>query len=333
MRFVKVEQVKQGDILARDLFDNEFRLLVTQGKVLSNSYINKIKNMGITGVFIEDEVSKNIDVISIVPDVLKFNLVRNIKDFNFEQMYENAKSLVDYIINAGHNCNEFINMKTFDNYTYEHSVSVAVYAVMLGNQLGYSIDELVNLAMAGLLHDIGKLFISKDILYKPGRLTDDEFKEIKTHTTLGYKQIKDYSTISATIKTGIYQHHENEDGTGYPLGVKGDKIYRFAKIIHIVDVYDALISKRPYKEEKSSAVALKFLMDNAGSMFNEEYVDEFLKIIPGYPKGTTVMLSDGSMGIVAENRFGKTFRPVVKKLTGEFVDLSKQENEDLEIIE
>lgn len=326
MRKVKIEFAQVGDILAQDLYDIKLRLLIKAGKELNESNIIKIKQMGVSEIYIEDVESKGINILNVIPDTLKLNLVQNLKDLDLDNIHDNAKTLVDYIVQADGHCNEFVNMKTFDNYTYEHSVAVAVYAVMLGLRVGLGEKELVNIAMTGLLHDIGKLLIDRDILYKPGRLTAEEFSQMKKHATYGYEQVKDYSSISATIKVGIYQHHENEDGTGYPNGLESDKIYKFAKIIHVVDVYDALISKRPYKDPKTSADALSFLLDNVGTMFNEEFVNAFFDIMPAYSVGTTVKLSTGEVGIVYKNSFGNAFTPVIRLKTGEEFDLSLEEN-------
>lgn len=333
MRYVKIEQCKQGSIIAKDLFDQNLRLLIAKGKILSDNYINKIRNIGISGIYIEDKESEGININSIIPDQLKNDIIKNLQDINLDKIHDNAIGLVDCIASSDSFCNEFINMKTYDNYTYEHSLSVAVYATMLGLFLDFHMEELVNLAMAGLLHDIGKLLINKDILNKNGKLSDAEYDEIKKHTTLGYNQIKGYKTISATVKTGIYQHHENEDGTGYPLGLENDKIYKFAKIIHIVDVYDAIISKRPYKEAKTSSYALKYLIENKGTMFNTEYVDAFVKIIPAYPQGTTVKLNDGRYAIIAQNTYGNSFMPIIKIINGELIDLNDKENWGIMIVE
>lgn len=251
---------------------------------------------------------------------------------DFENIYYSASALVECISSSVGMCKEFINLKTYDNYTYEHSLSVAVYATMLGCSLGFSMEELVNLAMSGLLHDIGKMFIDHDILHKNGKLTDTEYTEIKKHARIGYEQVKDYSTISATVKTGIYQHHENENGTGYPLGIKGDKIYKFAKIIHIADVYDAIVSRRPYKPEKPSAYALRFLIENSSEMFSKEYVNEFIRIIPAYPKCSTVELNDGRTAIVCENSYDNSFRPVIRTMDGEVINLSEKRFDYLSII-
>ena len=133
---------------------------------------------------------------------------------------------------------------------------------------------------------------------------------------------------------GVYMHHENYNGTGYPMGLSGDQIYLFAKIIHIADVYDAITSERVYKKAQSPGEAVEFLMKNAGTMFQPEFVKAFITYIPVYPKGRNVVLSDGSTAVVVENRQHHTLYPVVRRLSdGKTIDLSENENQDLIIVE
>ena len=121
-------------------------------------------------------------------------------------------------------------------------------------------------------------------------------------------------------------HHENVNGSGYPLGLRDDQIYMFAKIIHIADVYDAITSERPYRNAQSPQEAIEFLMNNAGRMFQPEYVKAFIAYIPVYPKGRNVLLSDETVAVVVENRQHNTLYPVVRRLdTGETIDLSEQD--------
>ena len=152
---------------------------------------------------------------------------------------------------------------------------------------------------------------------------------MKTHSELGYERLKENINISSKTKMGVYMHHENVNGSGYPLGLRDDQIYMFAKIIHIADVYDAITSERPYKKAQSPKEAIEFLMNNAGKMFQPEYVKAFITYIPVYPKGRNVILSDGNVAVVVENRQYHTLYPVVRRLSdGETIDLADQ-NENL----
>ena len=244
---------------------------------------------------------------------------------------EDANAIVDEILK----CNdvyEYFNVKTFDNYTYEHSLSVATYAAMMGLACGFNEEEIRKLTIAGILHDIGKQCIDSAILNKPSRLSQDEFNEIKKHTLLGYNMVKNNTDLVATIKIVILEHHENEDGSGYPRGITGKDIYKFSKIVHIVDVYDALISKRPYKDPMNPKEAIDFIIEKTGTMFSEEYVNVFIQIMPSYPRGSIVMLNDGRKAIVLKNHIGAIHSPDVRILdTKEVVKLRVEQ--DIKIID
>lgn len=323
MRFIELNKLKIGDKLAVDVYDNDQTLLLAKGKLLTVSLINKLNSLGFTGVYIDDNVSKGVNFVSAIPIELCNSTITDLQSLDIDKAFLNAKKIVNVLMEMSDTCPEFFNIKTFDNYTYQHSLSVAIYSTLLGIASGYKDEELVNLAVAGLLHDIGKLMIDAEIINKPDKLTNTEYSIIKQHSKHGYDMVRKNFDISSTIKMGIYEHHENEDGSGYPRGLKGDKIYKFAKIIHICDVYDALISKRQYKESQTPYEAIKFILDKKGKMFDADFVKLFIEVIPAFPVGTMVMLNNGTVGIVKQNTIGYCFRPVIKTETEE-IDLKKE---------
>jgi len=218
-----------------------------------------------------------------------------------------------------------------DNYTYEHSLNVAVLSVILGLELNLNKNELYNLCLGGLLHDIGKAFIPKELLLKESNLTDEEYTLMKSHAVKGYEYIKGNFQISAFVKVITLQHHERIDGTGYPAGLKGDKINKLAKIVSIADVYDAITSDRPYKKADPPSEAIEFIMGSAGRFFDFHMAKAFLRRIVPYPVGTLVKLSNGQIGIVDEINESFLLRPkirIIKQLATtvkfEYVDLLSQ---------
>ena len=152
-----------------------------------------------------------------------------------------------------------------------------------------------------------------------------ENEVVRRHAQLSYDMLYDRWNIPARVKAGVLCHHENEDGSGYPNGLSGDKIHPFAKIIHVADVYDALSSKRPYKEACSYSEALEYLMGGCGTLFNKEIVEIFTKYVAIYPKGMMVELSDGQKALVMENDKNNRLRPKVKLLDGTILDLQDAE--------
>jgi HD-GYP domain-containing protein (c-di-GMP phosphodiesterase class II) len=158
---------------------------------------------------------------------------------------------------------------------------------------------LIRLGTGLLLHDIGKLAVPFDVLHKPGRLTDDEYALIKHHPETGYHMLKNSPSISMLSTAVVRFHHERWDGTGYPSGKAGDAIPLFARIASVADVYDAITSVRSYANAQSPGAAYNEILMGSGGQFDSKVVEMFRHVVAPYPKGETVMLSDGRKGIVA----------------------------------
>ena len=207
-----------------------------------------------------------------------------------------------------------VDIKSMDNYTYQHSVNVAVLSLVLGISLNLSKNELLDLCMGALLHDIGKVFVPDGIITKEGSLSPDEYKLIKEHPKNGYNYLSNQYCIKSSSKVVVLQHHERVDGLGYPAGLEGSKINKLAKIVAIADVYDALTSDRCYRRALCASDALEYIMANAGSIFDFEMATVFSRVIVPFPSGTIVKLSNGDVGIVQETFPNYPLRPTVKIL-------------------
>ncbi len=167
-------------------------------------------------------------------------------------------------------------LRMFDEYTYSHNVNVSALSVALGLQIGLDEKQIKDLALAALLHDIGKMKIPKEVLNKPGRLTDEEFKIMKLHAPLGAKIIKDELKLSSIIYRVALEHQERYSGSGYPRGIKMDEISLYAQICAIADVYDALCSKRVYKPARTSQESIKIMLSEGSKSFNPGLLYKFI---------------------------------------------------------
>ena len=333
MRYISIEYAKPGMMLARSVYDEADRVLVGAYNELTEDFITKLAKRGFPGVYIEDELSKDIIIQETISAELRNYAVRSLKECNIDATLDIAKAIVDQIMNSRVISLDLVDLRTFDDYTYRHSVNVAVLSTVIGSGMGMNSQELVDLCASAILHDIGKICIDKNILNKPGKLTSEEYDVIKTHARLSYDLIKEKWNISAKTKNGVLFHHENEDGSGYPLGLEKNNIHPFAKIIHVADVYDALITKRSYKKAFSLTEAIEYLMGGCDILFDRKVVETFLDYVPVYPKGITVLLSDGREAIVVENYKHSTLRPKVRLTTGEEINLSDEtKNRNITII-
>jgi HD-GYP domain-containing protein (c-di-GMP phosphodiesterase class II) len=215
---------------------------------------------------------------------------------------EQAKMLIARLITSVKSNESVLRLlcvlKDYDEYTYTHSLNVASMGVLFGNHMGLSDNQLELIGLSGLLHDVGKCLLPKDIVNKPSRLTNEEFEVMKTHTVLGWEYIKDQPGIPIPAALGVLEHHERLDGSGYPRSLRGSSIAGVSRILSVLDVYDALTSDRVYRTRMSPHMALRTIYEKRGGAFPENVLDRFVKCVGLYPPGTVVQLKNGYYAIV-----------------------------------
>ena len=202
-------------------------------------------------------------------------------------------------------------IKHQDEYTAEHCINVSILAAAFGKHLGLLEGEIRNLALCGLLHDVGKTRTPDEILNKPGALTPQEFDVMRLHTTHGRTILMGTSNSLNTAVDVAFSHHERMDGSGYPRGLQAHQIPYFAKIIGLVDTYDAITSNRVYDKGRASMQALEIIHKHRGTQFDEELADAFIQMIGVYPPGSIVEMVNGEVGIVVESYPSHKLKPRV----------------------
>lgn len=328
-------------VLAKDLYGDRNNLLLVSGTVITEALIDGIKRVGCGGVYVrerengtgetgikivqnsKDDNSSNRGIIS---SKLKGNAVDAIKKYFIavsngdtlmaEFSFYAIKSVLDDIIREiSSNKSALVNiadLKIFDEYTYNHSVNVAVLAIMVGVTANMSRNGLYRLGMGAILHDIGKIFVPKEVLNKIEPLTPEELEIMKKHSQYGSYYLKKQNSLSAESIFAVLTHHERYDSKGYPLGLPPDKQIIEGKIITVCDNYDAITSDRPYRTAFSPSEAIEHLMGNCGMMFDPDVVNLFRKKVVLYPVGTVVRLSNGRKGTVIENNPANIMRPKIR---------------------
>ena len=325
MRYIPAFCLREGMILARSLYGINGTLLLRRGQKLNRHHITHIAHLGFQGVYISDKLSEEIEIQSVVSDELRISAEKTICEIFDETMKtgisketatkaeHTVQNITEEIIASQDLMVNMIDLKTYDNYTYCHSVNVGILSIVLGVSLGLNREKLYKLGTSAMMHDIGKVFINPDIIEKKARLTNDEFAEIKKHPALGYRYLQktDYKLPPISL-TGILQHHERVDGSGYPYGLKKNEISMFGRIISIADVFDAMTSDRPYRAALMPSDVMEYLMGSAGTLFDANYVYLFTRKVAAFPLGTCVLLSNGLTAIVTENYPDCCLRPKVK---------------------
>jgi len=230
-----------------------------------------------------------------IPEKAEYKTVLNVK--KIEKLIDNVKEILKSIENGVppktsvcldatksiceevyEKCDKVSNigqLRVHDYYTYSHSINTAVLSAVIGRELGFHENKVKDLTFAGLLHDIGKIKIPKEILYKPGKLSQEEFTLIKNHSFLGYEFIIKEMELPEYIAKGALDHHERWHGDGYPNGLKGKEISEFGQIIGIADVFDALISEKIYKGSVQSNDAVRIMLTEEAKSFNPEIFHKF----------------------------------------------------------
>ena len=193
------------------------------------------------------------------------------------------------------------NLKNLDDYMYRHSVNVAIFAVAFGQYLGLEDEELRLIGIAALFHDYGKAFLPPTILNAPRKLSASEMQIMHTHVERGYEKLRSSGKFPQEVLSAILQHHERHDGSGYPNRLSGDEIGLHGRIISICDVYDALASKRVYKDAVHPKHALGTLFKMSENAWAPGFAEHFIKMVGIFPIGTAVLLSNGQKGIVCHS--------------------------------
>ncbi len=198
------------------------------------------------------------------PDIALCEVVR-------DRMISEVTSRVDQI--------QYLSqIRVRDEFTYSHVLDVTALSIALAIKAGFSKSDVREIALAAILHDLGKLMIPKNIMFKPGRLSEKEFQVMQLHPGFGYKIIVEELKLPENIARPALEHQEMYGGGGYPQGLKGDEIHPFSHVVKIADVYDALTSKRPYKESIPSSKAIKIMLSEGEKSFHPELLDHFIQL-------------------------------------------------------
>lgn len=362
------ENIKEGMVLGEDVFDKSHRLLIAKGSVLGITSLENLKKFSSKTSFYIKMIESKVNIKTVVEfedghteevlakDInMNYTRERLVVKEKFEEMNKSIKKSFDELSrnntstevrkeldktvedikkNLSVNIellNEILDVKEVDEYLYNHSLNVGVISNLIGRWMELPQKDLDILLMAGLLHDIGKLRVDPQVLYKPGKLTDEEFREMKRHPEHSYQMLVEMGYKDPDILKAVTFHHEKEDGTGYPLKLTGDKITLHAKILAIADIFDAMTSNRVYKARVSPFRVLEMFQNQNFGKLDYSIIMTFVRKFTEYYVGSEVILSNNKKAkIVSLNTFELT-KPLLVTTEGEFIDTSR--NRDIQILD
>lgn len=342
MRLINIAEVPINSKIAKPVYDSKLSLLINSGATLTEKLIDKLLQVDIRHLYIEDEISKGIVLEPMISDELKLQTIvfmKNIYDSQMqkenipiEQVREDSirelKALIDDIITEIYSKS---NQKYYSTelmgaemYHYNHAVEVMILSLLIGKKMGLDRERLLKLGMGAVLADVGKTRVPQEILNKKGKLDVQEFQEMKYHVQYSYNILKDLVGLSSLSRQIVLLHHEKLDGSGYPNGFTGDQIPLLVRIVTVCDIFSAIVSDRTYNSRISVDTALEILRSATPVKLDSDVFHTLMQVVDIYPPGTIIELSNGQLGIVVINNPNSPTRPVVR-----IISESKMKEDDL----
>lgn len=319
MKLVKIDSLKGGEILARPIITDDYKVLLSEETVLRKEYIQKIVDLGISEIYIKEQDLAHMEEVVLLKSEVEIEFKKKVKDILEKHTYRNNKELeeltqtADGIINSILDEDEVVeriyDIKERSADIYEHSINLCSLATLTALKLRMSETEVHDIGVGCLLHDLGLRYLT--IPYENqniNSLSKVELSEYMKHPVYGYSAIKDESWLSNQAKNLVLYHHEMLDGSGYPLHAKD--IPDIVGVVSVCDVFDEMICGIGCERVKVHE-AVEYLKTFKGVKFYGKIVDTLLEFTAVYPAGSSVVLSDGSVGTVIRQNNDFPDRPVV----------------------
>lgn len=340
MKNVFLSDLEEGMIVGKDLLTSTGILIIPAGIVITRPIIKHLLALGVESVCIDENAVPDTAELREKEQFRKFNkkyvyakdklnntfggvINKKIDKTEIEKIIDESWNMLGEDYNTYNMLGMLYSMHSYSDTTYMHCMNVGMIASIIGKWLGWDSSEIKILNACGMFHDIGKMQIPKEILDKPGKLTDNEYEIMKSHTVKGYHLIKDFG-LDRRIVNCTLLHHERCNGSGYPFGLKGDKIDEYSKIVAIADVYEAMTANRVYRGPVCPFDVVAQFENNGFDLYETKYLLVFLQNIVDSYLHSKVKLNNGEKAeIILINR-QRGSKPVVMTTSGRPVDLSKE---------
>jgi len=304
----------EGERLGLTVKDGAGNVLVKSGTLLSPRYITALTRRGFTEVYVVDEISGDIDPEDALRTETRGRAYSAVQAaFTEAQMggsetLEAARSAVDELLDDLMSANQSLislnALRASTEYTFVHSVNVCALSLLIGVAQGLERGDLRRLGLGALLHDVGMTDCA-ELAAKPGALTADEWEKVRQHPAQGFEMLRTQAGVHLYSAHIAFQHHERLDGSGYPRGLRSERILPFAKVVAVADAYDAMVAERPYRPAMPAHAVVAELRELAGTKFDATIVHKLSKRLATYPNGVVVRLNTGELAAVA----GQGVRP------------------------
>ncbi len=349
MTKVATQDLRPGMVTGREVLSDNGVVLLESGTTLTSWQIANLQNWRIPAVEIAavspqapdapsdslpgsflEGYAKTVDFIRHT-----FEHIRLFHEVPVLEMEELATQRIALLADTVGVLDYLYQIRIHSGHTFEHSLNVAITTAVIGRWRDYKGKQLGDLVFAGLLHDIGKLFVPPAILDKPAALTPAEFEYIRRHPAEGHLLVEDSPRIAEGVKLGILQHHERRNGSGYPAGLAGDAIHEYARIIAIADIYSAMTADRAYRRRLTPLAAIDAIAEEMRDKLDPEIGVTFLDNMRECFTGSNVLLSDGQRAkiVVLGGRDRYWTKPVVRSNDGRMLDLQEEGLSIVEVVQ
>lgn len=334
MQKTLISGVSPGSIIAQDVYGTDGVLLIKKGTPFREHYTPRFKEAGVQEISIEENGEMSTDTINAIRKSLNIQDVihektrshaynqikktmmkfKSVSRSDIQKIGQIVEDMIEQLLDQKDFVFALSQLRSVDDYTYQHSVNVGVLALIIGIDLSLDKDQLRHLGTGAILHDIGKIMISEDLIKKPSKLTIAEFSEVKKHTLYGYEILMQTNIAEEAAQIALH-HHEKYDGTGYCWGLRNTNIPLFARIVAVADVYDAMSNDRVYKRRTLPDQVFREITHLGDKHFDAHIMETFAKHINIYPTGTGIVLNSGHRGIVLHQNKLYPESPIVRVFT------------------
>lgn len=338
MEKTTLDKVKLGSVFAKDVYAIDGKLLVKKGTTYREPFVDRFREYGVKEVFVEPGHAQEaaprpagtIHTSFTLSDVIHertrsnanaqmkrtFSKLTSVSNDEVRRIRRIVEAMIEELLEKKDFVLALTQMRSIDEYTYQHSVNVGVLSLMIGIDLGLDREALLKLGTGAMLHDIGKTMVPEEIIKKPAKLTGEEYEAVKKHTDYGYAMLQQ-TDISEEAALIALCHHERYDGTGYGQGLRSTGIPLYSRIVAVADVYDAMSNDRVYQKKAPHERVFREITHLGGKHFDQSIMETFARNLHIYPTGSGVVLNDGRRGVVVTQNRLYPESPIIRVFTPE----------------